>query len=114
MSEKLTKNVSMSSGEVTTEVILAAFEELLQRKNLWAEFLFYFDMSNPDYSLGEPYASWREWAFQTTPSQWVASAFFWDTTFQGRCVWRDLDYCWLQWICRNNVQKSISDLNRKN
>lgn len=99
----------LNSKNVQSEfdVTVAAFEALIRRSELWEEFLIYFNRSNPDRNLGEPYASWREWAFQTPPFQWVASAFLWDTTPQGRYIWRDLDYNWLQWICRNNVQKSI-------
>lgn len=83
------------------DVAVAAFEALLGKNELWKAYLLNFNQCNQWYKSDEFYTSWKKWALHTRPFQWVASAFWWHETPQQHCVWRDLDYQWLQWICRN-------------
>lgn len=83
------------------EVAVAAFEALLHENKLWKEYFTNFNHSKSYRIQGEIYTSWKEWLTNAPMYQWLSGAFIWDRTQQGHSTWRDLDYEWLKWICKN-------------
>lgn len=83
------------------DVAVAAFEALLSKNKLWEAYLLNFKQFNTDGDSTGVYTEWKKWANDTHLHQWVASAFVWNETQQHRYTWKELDYAWLQWICRN-------------
>lgn len=83
------------------EVSVAAFEALLSKNKLWLKYLVNFCNCTLKGRSEEVYTDWKKWASLTPQDQWCAGAFGWNTTQQGRKIWKDLDYQWLIWICKN-------------
>lgn len=83
------------------DVAVAAFEALLKTDKLWREYFTNITTSKPNVITNEVYTSWKDWALNTPTYQWCSGAFIWDKTQQGHSIWRDFDYAWLKWICRN-------------
>lgn len=113
MIEKLTKSVSMSSEEVTTEVIIAAFEALLARNDLLVD--YYSEWAQVHIlNYGDTIRqNWIEWTSNTKVEKWMISAFDFSESHIPANKWYSMDYKWLRWCLENNVQKSISDLKSK-
>lgn len=113
MIEKLTKSVSMSSGEVTTEVAIAAFQALLKRRGLYRVFFENYINSRKVPIKTGWINEWINHIANGDPELWVIVSFVWKGTPQDEDVWVDLHNRWRRWCLENNVQKSISDLNSK-
>lgn len=101
MKEKLTKDDSMTAKNNDINVVVAAFEALLEKNKLWSRYLINFSQSYHLSNSENIYSSWKEWALLTPPYRWVSDAFFWKETIETRYTWRELDYAWLIWICEN-------------
>lgn len=104
MSEKLTKNVSMSSGEVTTEVAIAAFQALLNRRGLYRVFFENY-IRNRKLPIKTGWlATWVNDVGSEEPELWVIMSFVWEKTPQDDDVWMDLQTRWNRW-CKYNLNK---------
>lgn len=66
------------------DVELAAFEELLRKRELWSSYLVNFCRSDKISNSEGIYNLWKEWALQTPPYKWVASAFIWRETLENK------------------------------
>lgn len=97
----------MSSGEVTTEVAIAAFQALLNRRGLHRVF---FENYIKSQKLPIKTGWLNEWIKDVgieEPKQWVSLSFVWRETPQDEDVWMDMHTRWYRWCLENNVKKSI-------
>lgn len=101
MTKKLTKNDSMLSRSEKHDVAVAAFEALLGKNRLWKEYMTNFNHSKLGGTSTEIYTDWKAWASFTPLYQWCCGAFVWQDTPQEHDTWRDFDYEWHRYICRN-------------
>ena len=104
MKEKLTKSVSMSSGEVTTEVEIAAFQALLNRRGLHHVFFENYITSRKVPIKTGWLNEWIKQIANGDPELWVLKSFSWKRTPQDEDVWVDLHYRWRRW-CKCNLNK---------
>lgn len=101
MKEKLTKNDSISSGEMSAEVINAAFFAMISRNGLYLDYFHYWAKRNtPAYGMNISQA-WENWAKISTPAQYIAGAFNWAESSVPRCAWVDIDTKWRVWLSEN-------------
>lgn len=104
MKEKLTQNVSMSSGEVTTEVAIAAFQALLNRRGLYYTFFQNYAINRKLHIETGWVDEWIKDVGVNEPEQWVFMSFVWEKTPQDKDVWMDLQTRWNRW-CKYNLNK---------
>lgn len=92
----------MSSGEVTTEVAIAAFQALLNRRGLHRVF---FENYIKSRKLPIKTGWLNEWIKEVgveEPENWVLMSFVWEETPQDEDVWMDLQTRWNRW-CKYNL-----------
>lgn len=104
MKKKLTKNVSMSSREVTTEVAIAAFQALLNRRGLYYAFFQNYAISRELHIETGWVNEWINEVGVEEPELWVPMSFVWEKTTQDDDVWIDLHCRWNRW-CKYNLNK---------
>ena len=101
MKEKLTKNDSISSSEMSADVMLAAFDALLSRNALlidyyamWAKRrkLNYGDTIRQQFYV---------WAGCVKPDKWVLSAFDFSKSHIPHQVWYMISNKWIDWLKQN-------------
>lgn len=101
MKQELTKNVSISSGEVSAEVINAAFFALLSREGLYVDYFHYWTMENRVEDGLTILQAWEDWAKVISPWEYIKGAFWWDFGPLRFKVWADLNYKWTEWLAAN-------------
>lgn len=104
MIEKLTRNVSMSSGEVTTEVAIAAFQALLNRRGLYYAFFQNYAIYRKLHIETRWVDEWIRQIANGDPKLWIIASFCWKRTPQDEDVWADLHSRWFGW-CEHNLNK---------
>lgn len=82
------------------DVAVAAFEALLRNNKLWHEYLRNVCLGKNFDGSQTIYTTWKKWASNTPPYQWITGAFTWEATPQRHNTWRNLDYEWHRCICR--------------
>ena len=83
------------------DVAVAAFEALLKECNLWEDYFVTLNQRKFEGTSTEIYTDWKKWALELHPSSWVVCAFVWENTPLGYATWRNLNYRWIKWVCRN-------------
>lgn len=86
------------------DVAVAAFESILRSAGLLDEYRRYFKKDHPEVVKAPELYTWYDWARVTRREQWIASAFVWRDTDQGRYLWLNFNVTWNTWL-KNNLNK---------
>lgn len=104
MTNKLTKNDSMSKRLHDFDVITASFEAFLNEKISHRIYFKEWENSKNYQSTSNVFYAWRAWAKNINPESWIMSAFSWRDSSQGFHFWKLMNQKWINWY-RQNLNK---------
>lgn len=101
MKKKLTKNVSISQKLADIDIMIAAFETVIFKNDLWFNYLYWFGQFHLTGTIGEQFSLWKSWAKSRHPRMWSSQAFIWEVTDIEYPRWFEIDKEWNEWLEEN-------------
>ena len=94
MKKKLTKNDSISAVVKDFDVLVAAFEALLNKHDVHQEYFSEFARCHSYSDKVDIYREWKRWANDGIPTCWIDDAFIWKNTKCGSEFWNLIAESW--------------------
>lgn len=104
MTNKLTKNDSMSRKRHDLDVIVASFEAFLKEKISHRIYFEEWERARNYQGTANVFYAWREWAKAINPESWITGAYAWRDSRRGYHFWSLMNWEWINWY-RQNLKK---------